>query len=123
MIAEYLCNILPRALQEKTYIGELPTDIDNCVAIMEYGGPHGTYFAKDQLDTPYIRILVRNSSYPLGYNDVLQCKAAFTSHTDPQMLSVILTGDIQYLGRDDKRRNVWQLIYKIYSYIGGNHDN
>lgn len=118
MIAEQIKELLPQHLQNITYIGDLPTDVDACVALMEIGGPHGTYFAGDQIDTPHLKVLIRNPSFTAGYTVAAQCKNILTSHSDLQNLSVILIGDIMYMGRDDKRRNVWQLTYKIYSYIG-----
>lgn len=119
MIAQQIKDLLPYELQAHTYIGELPTDVDACIALTEAGGPHGTYFAKDQMDTPYLTVMVRNPLYPEGYSQIKQIKDLLTSYADAQTLGIVLRGDITYFGRDDKRRNMWQLTYKIFSYIGG----
>lgn len=103
----------------QTYISELPTDVDNCVAIIDFGGPHSHYFAKEQIDTPYVKIMCRNNDYVAGHNIIEACKSILTSYADAQTLGIVMTQDIYYLGRDDKRRNVWQMVYKIFSYIGG----
>lgn len=117
MIAQLIKDLLPINIFDSTYIGELPTDVDNCIAINEYGGPHGTYFAKDQIDTPYITITVRNVSYPVGYENILVCKNVVSCYTDAQLLGVVLLKDITYLGRDEKRRNVFQIMFKVFSYL------
>lgn len=119
MIAEQIKELLPYELRKVTYIGELPTDADACVALVESGGPHGTYFAKDRMDTPYLKVVVRDPFYPNGYSRIKQIKDLLTSYADAQTLGIVLRGDITYFGRDDKRRNTWQLTFKIYSYIGG----
>lgn len=117
MIAQLIKDLLPINMFDSTYIGELPTDVDNCIAINEYGGPHGTYFAKDQIDTPYITITVRNVSYPVGYENILVCKNVVSCYTDAQLLGIVLLKDITYLGRDEKRRNVFQIMFKVFSYL------
>lgn len=119
MIAEIIRAILPATMQQKTYIGELPTDVDDCVAIAEQGGPFGTYFAKDKFNTPYAKIVVRNPKYLEGHNDALKIKQVLTSYTNHQEFGLVLVNDILYFGRDDKRRNMFQLTYKVFSYIGG----
>lgn len=115
MIAQRIKNLLPAQLQQITYIGELPTDINLCAAISEQGGPHGTYFNKDQLDEPYIKITVRAQTYVEGYELVRMLKQILTSYADARLLSIILVGDIMYFGRDDSRRNIWQLTYRVFS--------
>ena len=119
MIAQQIKDLLPAELRALTYIGNLPTDVDVCIALVEFGGPHGTYFAKDQMDTPYLKVIVRNPSYPAGYDLIERIKKILTSYADAQTLGIVLRGDVNYFGRDDKRRNLWQLTYKIFSYIGG----
>ena len=117
MIAGYVKILLPLKYQQVTYIGELPTDIDTCIALKEIGGGHGTYFAKDQMDTPYLQVYVRCPSYTEGYEMIKQCKNIITSYADAQLLSVVLAKDINYYGRDDKRRNLFSITFKIYSYL------
>lgn len=112
MIAQVIMNLLPLDLKSNIWIGELPTDIDNCIGLMETGGSHGTYFAKDQLDKPYVKVTVRNTSYEAGYKQIEQIKEVLTSYADAST-SIILYGTIQYFGRDDKRRNIFQLTYKV----------
>ena len=61
MIAEQIKNLLPAIIHPVVYIGELPSDTDDtCIALTEAGGPHGTYFAKDRMDTPYLKVTVRD---------------------------------------------------------------
>lgn len=119
MIAEKVKNILNSNLQAITYISELPTDVDNCIALQEAGGPHGTYFAKDRFDTPYLKVLVRNRSYQVGYELIVALKNALASYTNHQEFGLVLVGDIMYFGRDDARRNLFQLTFKVFSQIGG----
>lgn len=119
MIAETVKELLPYDIQKIVYIGELPTDVDACVALVESGGPHGTYFNKDRMDTPYLKVVVRDPSYPEGYAHINTIKDRLTSYADAQTLGIVLKGDIMYFGRDSKRRNMFQLTFKIFSYIGG----
>lgn len=115
MIAENIKQLFPNELQALTYIGEFPTDVDKCIAIAEIGGPHGTYFNKDQLNEPYVKIAVRDPLYPRGYALVDLLKKILASYTDAKTLSIILIKDIMYFGRDDKRRNMWQMTFKVFS--------
>lgn len=117
MIAEKIKNILPVVMHNVVTIGEAPTDADVCVALTEFGGPHGTYFSGDRMDTPYLKIFVRDPDFVKGYTHAKICKDILASYTDGQTLSIVLKNDIVYLGRDIKRRNEWQLIFKIFSNI------
>jgi hypothetical protein len=112
MVAQILLNLFPLNLKEITRIGNLPTDIDNCICITETGGSHGTYFAKDQLNKPFIKISIRNQDYEEGYRLAEQLKECLTSYADAST-SIILYGTIQYFGQDDSRRNIFQLTYKV----------
>lgn len=116
MIAQNVKDLFPNDLQQITYIGELPTDADVCISLIESGGPHGTYFAKDEMNTPYLKVMVRDPSYPDGYATVSAVKDLITSFADARLLGIVLRGDIDYLGRDDKRRNIFQLNYRIFEY-------
>lgn len=116
MIAQNVKDLFPNDLQQITYIGEFPTDADVCISLIESGGPHGTYFAKDEMNTPYLKVMVRDPSYPDGYATISAVKDLITSFADARLLGIVLRGDIDYLGRDDKRRNIWQLNYRIFEY-------
>lgn len=116
MIAQNVKDLFPNDLQQITYIGEFPTDADVCISLIESGGPHGTYFAKDEMNTPYLKVMVRDPSYPDGYATVSAVKDLITSFADARLLGIVLRGDIDYLGRDDKRRNIFQLNYRIFEY-------
>lgn len=115
MIAEQIKQLMPTELKAITYIGEMPTDVDSCIVLTEVGGPHGTYFHKDQIDEPYLKVAVRDPIYQRGYELINICKRALSSYADAKTLSIILIGDIMYFGRDDRRRNMWQITFKIYS--------
>lgn len=115
MIAERIKELMPPELQQITYIGELPTDVDNCIALMEFGGPHGTYFNKhDEMNEPYLRLYVRNMSYPNGYELIKACKKALDQYAVTGVIGIVLKGDVTYAGRDDKRRNLFWLTFKIF---------
>lgn len=116
MIAERIRDLFPENVRNKVYIGELPTDVNECVAITEAGGPHDNYFNRDQMDTPYVKITVRHPQFQQGYNLIRICKDLLSSYSEPDPFGLILVGDIMYFGRDDQRRNMWQLTFKIYSY-------
>mgnify|MGYP003304114642 CR=1 FL=1 len=117
MIAEHVKNLLPAEIHPIITIGELPTDSDSCIAIVESGGPHGTYFSGNRMDTPLLKVVVRDIDYRRGYAYARLCKDVLASHADAQTLGIILVNDIMYFGRDVKRRNMWQLTFKIFSNI------
>lgn len=117
MIAEKIKTLLPPELQLITTIGEFPTDSDSCIAITESGGPHGNYFSKQHMDTPIVQLSVRDTDYKRGAAYINICKNVLASHTDAQSLGIVLAGDIMYFGRDIKRRNTWQLTFRIFSSI------
>lgn len=117
MIAEQVKNLLPPELHNIITIGEPPTDSDSCIALVESGGPHGTYFSGNRMDTPLLKVFVRDIDYLRGYTHIKFCKDILASHADAKTLSIILINDIMYFGRDDKRRNQWQLTFKIFSNI------
>ena len=117
MIAEQIKNLLPAEIHDRVTIGELPTDIDSGIALVESGGPHGTYFAHDRMDTPVLKVVVRDNDYRRGYVMIKLCKDILASRADAQTLGIVLVNDIMYFGRDDKRRNMWQLTFKIFSNI------
>ena len=114
VISLKLKQLLPLDLQEFTYVGEIPSGINKCIVITETGGPHGTYFSQGHLNEPYIKVSVQDLNYESGYSLIQKCKQIFTSYAQSQVLSIILKGDITYFGRDELRRNLWQLTYKIF---------
>ena len=117
MIAEQVKNLLPPEIHGVITIGELPTDSDSCIALIESGGPHGTYFSGNRMDTPLLKVAVRDIDYRRGYAYAKLCKDLLASHADAQTLGIVLINDIVYFGRDVKRRNMWQLTFKIFSNI------
>ena len=119
MIAERIRDIFPPDFRKQIYIGELPTDKDVCIAISEQGGPHGNYFNRDQLDTPYVKIVARHPQLPQGYNLIQTCKDLLSSYVEADPFGLVLVGDIMYFGRDEKRRNMWQITFKVLSYYSG----
>ena len=116
MITEKVKNLLPAAMHNIITIGELPTDTDCGVALTESGGPHGTYFSGDRMDTPLLKIVVRDVDYLRGRAHAQLCKDTLASYADAET-SIVLVNDIMYFGRDAKRRNLWQLTFKIFSNI------
>ena len=118
MIAEQVKNLLPALIHPIITIGELPADSDNCcIALVESGGPHGTYFSGNRMDTPLLKVVARDIDYKRGYAHIKLCKDVLASHADAQTLGIVLVNDIMYFGRDAKRRNMWQLTFKIFSHI------
>ena len=117
MIAEQVKNLLPAVIHNIITIGEPPTDSDSCIALIESGGPHGTYFSGNRMDTPLLKVVARDSDYIRGYAHMKLCKDILSSHADAKTLGIILVGDIMYFGRDSERRNMFQLTFKIFSNI------
>lgn len=112
MISNVVRELIPPELQEQTYLGELPVDVDNCIALQEAGGPPDGYFGKANIFKPRLLLIVRNENFDDGARIVKECKKALTSFADAR-IGIVLIGDTMYFGRDDKRRNMWQLTFKI----------
>jgi hypothetical protein len=117
MIAEQVKNLLPAEIHSVITIGEPPTDSDSCIALVESGGPHGTYFSGNRMDIPLLKVVARDIDYKRGYAYIKLCKDILASHADAQTLGIVLVNDIMYFGRDVKRRNMFQLTFKIFSNI------
>ena len=117
MIAEQVKSLLPVIIHDIITIGELPTDSDSCIALIESGGPHGTYFSGNHMDTPILKVVARDIDYQRGYALIKVCKDVLASHADARTLGIVLVGDIMYFGRDVKRRNLFQITFKIFSNI------
>ena len=115
MIAEKIKSLLPCSIQNIVYIGELPADVDSCVALVPSGGPPSHYFSTSRLDTPYLKIVCRDCNYERGNAIIQICKDILGKYSDAQTLGASLSSDIIYFGRDAKRRNMWQLTLKVFA--------
>lgn len=115
MIAEQVKNLLPDVIQNVITIGEPPTDADSCIALVESGGSPENYFSSNRMDVPLLKVAIRDMDFRRGYAYTELCKKILAGYAEAQTLGIVLVGDIIYFGRDSKRRNQWQLTFKIFT--------
>ena len=111
MISNTIYELLPQKLKDMSFIGNLPQDIDNCIAIIEDGGKPNIYFHKQYTGQPILKIVVRHLDFDFGQKLTKILKEAFKTYSDADFDMVIITEPL-YFGRDDKHRNLWQLTFK-----------
>lgn len=111
MISNTIFELLPQKLKDISYIGNLPQDIDNCIAIIEDGGNPNVYFHKQYMGQPILKIMVRHLDFDFGYGLVKILKNTFKSYTNTNFDMILITEPL-YFGRDDSHRNLWQLTFK-----------
>lgn len=107
-----LYNLLLPPIKDITYIGNLPNDVDNCVALIEDGGKPNIYFHNLYMGQPILKVVVRHISFEEGRQIVKAFKKTFKAYSNAEFDMVLISEPI-YFGRDDKHRNVWQLTFKI----------
>ncbi len=103
------------------FLGELPANPDNCVAILEYGGmapEHDLGTTALRYEFPRVQVVVRNTSYATGRlkaQDILGDMAAVANETLTSVyyLEAAPLQSPFLLERDDNDRWVFACNYQI----------
>ena len=100
------------------YLGSMPNNPDNAVAIYSTGG-----FPRDlsgtMVEEPTVMVKVRHTSYPSGegvcnrIKDSLHGKDNQTVNSH-DILLIAQQGDILDLGRDERNRQMWSMNFRLY---------
>ena len=100
------------------YIGEMPDIPDTVVCLYDRGGDDSN--PKWLVDTPTLQVRVRGAvdDYTGGFTKVQAVKDAllgYGSHTvnGTVYVGIWLVGDINFVTRDDKRRPIFTLNFRI----------
>lgn len=94
-------------------IGDLQTDKDSCIALFQLTGNRQGYFGGAKLDDQIIRLVIRDMNFSNGLKTIEKIKATLKNYKDDIILSTNVKTLDTYLGKDDKRRNVWEITYLI----------
>lgn len=113
MALEYIRQLLLSAGLINTTIGDLQTDKDACVSLFSAGGKIQSYFGNKKIDMPNVKVVVRDISYSNGLSVISTIQTTLTNYHDSIILGMWLTDSSNYLGHDDKKRNVWELGFKV----------
>lgn len=112
MISEKIRNIMPAKMQEMTYIGGLPTNRDDCIALIESGGSPHICFGRDVISRPLLQLVIRTRTYEVGETLVRINKTALQAYSDADY-DMTLVSEPLYFGQDEQHRHMWQLTFKI----------
>lgn len=94
-------------------IGDLQTDKDSCVSLFQHNGNQQRYFGGAKLNSQIIRIVIRDAEYARGLQTIDKIKNVLNDYSDEFIKGTYLKNQDSYLGKDDKRRNVWDITYLI----------
>lgn len=112
MVEQKLKELLPSQLP--VYIGELPSNETDAVAVMLYDGNFNTeYFKSGTMFKPVVKIVVRHGSYQTGREWATVIKEALHRHVDDFFLSILMVGYPRYLGRDPQKLHEFQLVFNL----------
>ena len=117
-IGNYLQGENIGILSDSIFLGELPNEPDNCIAIYEYAGQPPEFGYGVEIDKPGLQIRVRNISYPDGrqkiqdiQNVLHKCRNITLSGT--HYTSIFAIQGITPLGQDGNNRIEFVQNFKI----------
>lgn len=115
MIADNVYDILSAAHSDwPMTVGALPSTNANAIGLMDYDGYTSTeYFGSGSVFQPLLKAVVRNNSYEEGQEWCEAIKDALHRYHDDTFLSILLVGDIMYLGRGETKLHEFQLTFTI----------
>lgn len=98
-------------------LGDLPATAVESIGIVEYDGAYSTeYFGSKQdssIFRPIIKIVYRSASYETASGWAKRAKEILHRYHDDTLLSVLLIGDILYLGRNNQKMHEFQTTFQI----------
>ena len=117
-LPDAVCDILESLdppIELPVFVGEYPTDLDNCIAVWLDDAANISFFGQTEaLGIPLIRFMIRTEDYVPG-NDAAKrlvqvFKNTYSNGKDEIALSPI--GTTQYMGKDENGRHEFRLNYK-----------
>lgn len=112
MVEKHIYDLLPTTLPK--VIGDLPATASNAVAIMLFNGVANLeYFKCDTVYNPVVKIVVRNSSYDVAQQQILDIRNVLHKHTDDYFMSIYMQGYPVYLGKDEQKLHEFQVVFNI----------
>lgn len=115
-VVEVLRNRIVTAGVNPVYIGEIPLQQKDCIALKVIDGYTDTrYFSATDLAEPLIEILIRAESYEKGQTWYNSVKDALDRYSEPEfgILCCWLTGSPGYLGRDVNNFGEWHMLFHV----------
>lgn len=119
-LPDAVCDIvesLEPAIGLPIFVGEYPTDLDNCISVWLDDGAPVTFFGHhDSMGITLVRIMIRTRKYEQGNNVAKRLvqvfKETYSNGEDSIRLSAM--GTTQYLGKDAKGRCEFRQNYKSF---------
>ena len=112
MVEKQIYDLLPATLPK--VIGDLPATASNAVAIMLFNGVANLeYFQCDTVYKPVVKIVVRNSSYDVAQQQILDIRNVLHKYTDDYFMSIYMQGYPVYLGKDEQKLHEFQIVFNI----------
>lgn len=112
MVEQHIYDLLPATLPK--VIGDLPSTTTDMVAIILYNGASNLeYFQFDTVYKPVVKLVVRNRSYEEAQQQIQDIKNALHKHSDDFFMSIYMQGYPVYLGRDEQKLHVFQIVFNI----------
>lgn len=112
MIGKELQTLLPESLP--VFDSDLPSTPKNVIGIIVLEGPGNLeYFGVQTTYRPYAKVVVRNQSYEEGCRWVDIIKSSLHKKSTESLLSIFMRGYPNYLGRDERNLNVWQIVFSL----------
>lgn len=114
-LVAYIKDLFPVGIIGPVTIGDLPETIDTATSIFLFdGSPSTLYFgASESLERPLIRVNCRSTEYLDGLGNCNLIKTKLDKYYDSGIKGIYLVGDINYLGKDVKRRYEFIMTYRI----------
>jgi hypothetical protein len=96
------------------FINAFPVDVDECIVIQNEGqSSRATYLGQtDELSTPLVACMVRANSYVTGMSNASIIRTLLNQKVVIGNISIVPNTNIIPLGRDERRRQVFRIIYK-----------
>ena len=112
MVEQRIYDLLPSELPK--VIGDLPATATDAVAILLFNGVANLeYFQFDTVYQPVVKLVVRNRSYEVAQQQILDIKGALHKHSDDFFLSIYMQGYPVYLGRDEQKLHEFQIVFNV----------
>lgn len=115
-IANYLVNLGMGTMGSNIFLGHLPPSPDNAITVLDTGGVEPD--RELPIDNPTFQVIVRNTDYETGYNNLLAIKEALHKKANWQIYEngkyyyyIFALSNGGHIGRDDNGRDEFSINF------------
>ncbi len=115
-IANYLVNLGMGTMGSSIFLGHLPPSPDNAITVLDTGGVEPD--RELPIDNPTFQVIVRNTDYETGYNNLLAIKEALHKKANWQIYEngkyyyyIFALSNGGHIGRDDNGRDEFSINF------------